>query len=136
MSRGKLVLAAAVLAMTFVSGCGLRDRPLLSRRERGCQPECPCPTYMNGYGMEAMPCSMPGGGCPCSTMPGAVMPGAVMPGGGVPEFMPQPMPGNLIPPGGNGGAPGSAAPKAADPSDGMSLRKTNGVPGTKTGTSQ
>src|SRR5262245_5303733 len=145
MNRGKVVLAAAALALVTASGCGWREGRLLSKyRARGAAPECPCPPYMNGYGMEGfgggMPVSMPNGGapCPCTTMPGSVMPGA-----GIPEYMqPQPMPNGGFPmmppaPGAFPGTvtppPGSATPRPAEPSDPTSTKKTNGIATSKPG---
>ena len=142
MNRGKMVLAAAALALVVGSGCACRDRPgLFSKfRARGTSADCPCPPYMNGYGMEGfggagMPVSMPGGGapCPCTTMPG----GPIMPNGGVPEYMPQPLPNGFpMPPGpfpGNGTPPGPATPRPADPSDPASAKKTSGIATSKPG---
>ena len=154
MTRGKMVLAAAVLALVTISGGCCREGPLFAKyRARGQNADCPCPPYMNGHGMEGfgattMPVSMPGGnGCPCTTMPGSVMPGAVMPGQMMPggmDFTPQPpfpnggFPTMPMPPApGNGTQPGPATPRPADPSkdptDPASARKTNGIATSKPG---
>jgi len=148
MTRGKLVLAVAALALVTASGCGCRDTPLFSKfRSRGQSPDCPCPPYMNSNGMEGwgqgMPVSMPGNGgapCPCTTMPGSAIPNGGFPGPMMPEIM-QPFPnGNMpmpLPPAtGNGTQPGPATPKAADPSDPTSAKKTNGIATSKPGAIQ
>lgn len=139
MSR-KMWGLTALLLLTAVSGCGLRDRPLLGRfRARAQTPDCQ--DYArngNGYGApvggayfgvpSALPCSMPSNeGYPMTTVPG----GIIQPG--TPEMMmPQPLPGNAVPPlqtlPPGTTPPGSAAPKPADPSaDPTSLRKGTGL---------
>ena len=130
MFRRSWPMIALLMAATFASGCCFRDRPLFSRlRSRGQMPE-QCPNnyqYFNGgYEGQAMgiPCSMPSGPCPCSTVPGGVIPGPIspegmelIPGGGLPPLQMQPP----APP----SAPGNAAPMPAGPSDGSTtgLRK-------------